>query len=798
MRCKIRRIIGFTLLFFSVSLAAQNYTVSGYVRDAVTKEVLIGSHVYEAEHKKGGITNDYGFYSLTLPGGKGIIRYSSLGYANREINMDLIKDTVIQVYLNPVPEELEEVVVSNTAKLKDMRLGTINVSVQQIKNIPALLGETDLMKSLQFVPGVQHTTEGKSDLSVRGGSPDQNLILLDGIPIYNANHVFGFLSVFNTDALKKVTLYKSNFPARFGGRLSSVIDITAKDGNKELFSGSASIGLPTLKFNLEGPIVKNRTSFTFSVRRTYMDLLVDAANKWFIKDNSGSKANFYFHDLNTKIHHKIDDRTYIYLSAYTGNDKLKETTAEIKNRETGHNSSMEKRNWGNTIVSGKLSRILTPNLFFKSSLTYNQYHYKITTDDEYTNKDDSVGIQKAYRNFLFSSGIKDYSISNDFEYFFSSKHNMKFGTTFIRHDFNPEVIYLKSQSDTLIVADNTPKHTYSNELSLYAEDDWDISEKIRLNAGLRFSLFNVDRKNYTAVDPRLSLRFLLSNRISLQAGYSLMQQYIHLLSSNSIILQTDLWVPVTGKIKPMQSNQYSLGIMSELSEYIFLSLETYYKDMRNVIEYRDGINYSGVSTSWENKVESGIGRSYGMEFSLEKRKGRITGTMSYTLSKSERKFDEINFGEWFPAKYDCRHVINILLNYKPNAKFDFTAIWTYHSGSRITLPLMTHVSPDVPDTDGMADRQIDNLLELDHRNNYQMANYHRMDISVNYTFKKKKNRYSMLNLSVYNAYNRMNPYKLILESDMHKKPDGEAVYTHKLKQITLFPIIPSLSYTYHF
>ncbi|MDR2287134.1 MAG: TonB-dependent receptor plug domain-containing protein, partial [Prevotellaceae bacterium] len=408
---KMPKIVGFILLFcISVSLSAQNYIVSGYIRDAETKEVLVGSGIYEIESKKGCTANDYGFYSLTLPRGNGIIRYSSLGYTNWEINIDLIKDTVIQIYLKPVSEELKEVVISSAIKLKDMRLGTTNVSVQQIKNTPALLGETDLMKSLQFMPGVQHTTEGKSDLSVRGGSPDQNLILLDGVAIYNANHVFGFLSVFNTDALKKVTLYKSSFPARFGGRLSSIIDITTKDGNKEVFSGSASIGLPTLKFNIEGPIVKDKTSFTFSARRTYMDLLVDAANKWFIKDNSESRANFFFHDLNAKIHHKIDDKTYIYLSAYNGNDKLEQVTSEIEDKETGHNSSMEKWDWGNTIISGKLSRILSPNLFFKSTLTYNKYHYKITTDDEYLNEDDSWGVQKAYRNFLFSSGIKDYSI----------------------------------------------------------------------------------------------------------------------------------------------------------------------------------------------------------------------------------------------------------------------------------------------------------------------------------------------------------------------------------------------------
>jgi outer membrane receptor for ferrienterochelin and colicin len=787
------------LFCLSASLYAQNYTISGYVRDAATKETLAGCNVYEEQSKKGHFSNTYGFYNLTLPKGKGTIRYSFLGYEPQAVSIDLTKDTTIQVYLTPVSTELSEVVVSSATKLKDMRLGIIEMPVSQIKNTPVLLGETDLMKSLQLIPGVQNTSEGKSDLSVRGGSPDQNLILLDGVPIYNPNHVFGFLSIFNTDALKKVTLYKSSFPARFGGRLSSVVDITTKDGNKEQFSGSATIGLPTLKFNIEGPIVKDRTSFTFSARRTYMDLLVDAANKWFIKDNSGSRANFFFHDLNAKIHHKIDDKTYVYLSAYNGNDKLNQETTGIENRETAHNASIEKWDWGSTIVSGKLSRILTPTLFFKRSLTYNRYNFRINTDDRYKNADDSLGVQQANRNFLFSSGIKDYSASGDFEYSPASNHAVKFGTVFTFHDFNPEVISLTSKSDTVIVADNMPQHIYSKEFALYAEDDWDISQRMRLNAGLRFSLFNVDNKTYTTIDPRLSLRYLLTDKLALQAGYSLMQQYVHLLSSNSVVLQTDLWVPVTGKIKPMQSSQYSAGMFYELSKSIFLSFEAYYKNMRNVIEYKDGISYTSVSAGWENKVEGGTGRACGLEFSMEKREGRITGTASYTLSKSERKFDNINFGEWFPAKYDRRHALNFLLNYKMSNKFDFTAAWTFHSGDRITLPMMTYVHPYVSDTNGFPyEPQWDgggfDLLELDHRNNYQMADYHRLDWGINYTFKKKKNRYSVLSLSVYNVYNRMNPYKIIMESDL----DENKNYIHKLKQITLFPIIPSLSYTYHF
>jgi outer membrane receptor for ferrienterochelin and colicin len=781
-------------IWLSVSAGARNYTVNGYVRDRETKEALIGCNIYDAGSERGTSCNAYGFYSLTLPEGKRTIRYSYLGYETVVMDISITKDTAVHVYLTPASQELNEVVISDNKKLKEMRLGIIEVPMLQIKNSPALLGEADLMKSLQHIPGVQHTTEGKSDLSVRGGAPDQNLILLDDVPIYNASHAFGFLSVFNTDALKKVTLYKSNFPARFGGRLSSVIDIATKDGNKERFSGSASIGLPAVKFNLEGPIIKEKTSFTFSARRTYLDLVMGAVNKWFMSE-SDSRANFFFHDLNAKIHHKIDDKTYAYLSAYNGNDKLNQETTGISDRETAHSASTENRDWGNTIISGKLSKALNPNLFFKTTLTYNRYRYRINTNDDYTIQDDSLGTQNARRSFLFSSGIRDYSLSGDFEYFPASNHNIKFGTAFTFHDFNPEVISLSVKADTVKTTDNAPRHVYSKEFAFYAEDDWDISRKIRLNAGLRFSLLGVDGKSYTSVDPRLSLRYLLTDRLSLQAGYTLTQQYVHLLSSNSVVLQTDLWTPATGKIKPMQSGQYSLGIFYGFPESIFLSMETYYKNMRNVIEYKDGVNYTGISAGWENKVEAGSGRSYGLEFSAEKREGRVTGTVSYTWSKSERRFDEINFGEWFPAKYDRRHAVNLLLNCKLNEKFDLTATWTYHSGDRITLPMMTYVHPDVPDTEN---RHIDNLLELDHRNNYRMDAYHRLDLGINYTFAKKGKRYCVLNMSVYNACNRMNPYRIIIESDMHKEPTGETVYTHKLKQVTLFPVIPSLSFTYHF
>ncbi|MDR3128971.1 MAG: TonB-dependent receptor [Tannerellaceae bacterium] len=786
---KTKSLLLFAFFYLSMSSFARNYTVSGYVRDQETKEVLIGCSIYEKDNKKGTSSNTYGFYSLTLPEGNHQINYSYLGYANTTVEFRLTKDTTIMMYLSLASNELDEVVVSSDRRLKGLRLGTIDVPELQIKRAPALLGETDLMKALQHISGVQQATEGKSDLSVRGGNPDQNLILLDGVPVYNTNHVFGFLSVFNTDAVKKVTFYKSNFPARFGGRLSSVIDITTKDGNKEKIIGSLSVGLPTLKLNLEGPIIKDRTSFTFSARKTYVDMIVAAINKQ--SAESGSRANFGFYDLNAKIHHKIDDRTYLYLSAYKGNDQLRQESFDIENKKTENNSSTEDWKWGNVILAGQISRVLTSELFFKGSLAYNRYHYKIDALDKYKDLDDPAAIWKDFRRFLFTSGIKDYSLSGDFEYFPSHNHNVKFGTSLTFHDFNPEVFTLSlNDENTARTTDDPP--IYPRELVVFGEDEWDLLPQLRLNGGLRFSLFDVNGKAYTSVDPRLSLRYLLTDRLSLQTGYTLMRQYVHLLSSNSMVMQTDLWVPVTEKVKPMQSGQSSLGIFYELPQALFLSLEAYYKQMQNVLEYKDGVSYTG---GWENKVEAGIGRSYGVELAVEKREGNITGVASYAWSKSTRKFEEINFGEWFPAKYDRRHAFNLLLTYRLNEKFDFTATWTYHSGDRITLPLMTFVNPDVPNTGG---GQMSDLLELEHRNNYQMAAYHRLDLSANYTFAKKKNRHCVLNLGIYNAYNRMNPYRMIIETDVHRQSDGRFFNTYKLKQVTLFPLIPSFSFTYHF
>ncbi|WP_291530051.1 TonB-dependent receptor [Bacteroides sp. UBA939] len=777
--------------------AKRTFTINGRITDGGTSEVLIGCNVAGLSAGKGATTNSYGLYSLTLPQGNCKFTVSYMGYENFHLDFVLKKDTTINISLTPSALELQEVSITATNRnLQVARLGNVNVSLSMIKETPALLGESDLMKSLQYIPGVQNTAEGKSDLSVRGGSPDQNLILLDGIPIYNANHVFGFLSVFNTDALKNVTLYKSGFPARFGGRLSSVIDITTKDGNKDKFTGSATLGLLALKVNLEAPVIKDRTSFTFSARRSLVDLYLVPVQEWLDDEDSSSesKTNFFFYDINAKIHHKLNERTSLYAMAYNGRDKLENRHSESADPSGQKNSATQQDwKWGNTIFATRLNTVLSPTLFMNTTLSYNQYRYNTSIDKSFATTGENGNNVKFHNGLNYDSGIKDYAATADFEYIPASGHYIRAGASFIYHDFKPEVIK-QHISDDGVNKNIANPNVFAKESGVYVEDDWDITPKLRLNAGVRASLFNVDNKTYYAVDPRLAVRYMLSDRMSVKAGYTHMQQYIHLLSSNSLVLQTDMWVPVTASVRPMNSQQISIGGYYVIPRLFDISVEAYYKNMRNVIEYKDGASFAGISSGWENKVEAGEGRAYGIEFSLERKEGRTTGILSYALAKSERRFTEINNGKWFPARFDRRHTVNFRLTHQFGKKIDASLSWVYSSGDMATLPMMTAVTPDIPDAWGI----VNFAEQLDHRNNYRMPAQHRLDLGVNYTTGRKGSRYSVLNFSIYNVYNRMNPFKLYIEEEQTAKPDGEIATARRLMQISLFPIMPSISYTYHF
>lgn len=790
-------------VFYPLLIQAQTYTVSGYIRDHHTKECLIGATVYEAGLAKGAVTNSYGFYGLALPAGEATIAFSYIGYQTTVMHLSLNADTTLQIMLQPTSAELGEVVViAGNPAFKTARPGTMDVPVEQIKSMPALLGETDLMKSLQLLPGVQTTSEGKSDISVRGGGPDQNLITLDGIPIYNPNHIFGFLSIFNTDAIKNVTFYKSGFPARFGGRFSSVVDIQTNDGNKQQIKGSATIGMLAAKANIEGPIIKDKTSFTLSVRRTYIDLFMDQITKWINEADESisdeNKYNLFFYDINAKLHHQLTDKTSLYFMFYNGKDKL---TTQYENREGWSGSfdvlTNQDWKWGSTIGAVRLNHILAGNAFLNTTLSFNNYHYKTFLQKQYTSnyhwqEDPETRMDRIF----YDSGIRDYSLVSDLDYIPASGHYIRAGLAYTYHDFKPEVLNAEIQDLTKdIFKSSAGNQIHTHEVGLYAEDDWDITDRLRVNIGFRYSLFQVNNKTWHGLDPRLSFRYLLTDAVSFKAGYSHMKQFIHLLSSNTLFLQTDLWVPVTDKISPMTSRQFSAGAFFQLPHQLEFSVEAYYKDMDNVVEYKDEASFVGGSGNWESKVEAGEGRAYGVEFSVHKKYGNTTGWVAYTLAKTERKFKEINYHEWFPAKYDRRHNLNITVTHQLSNKFDLSANWVYSSGNVITLPLERIKAGEVP---GVYFPGYELFDQFDHRNNYRLNSFHRLDVGVSYFTKRNARRYGVLNLSIYNAYNRQNP--LLLYTDIINQETDLGFYEPKqvLKQVTLFPIMPSLSFTYFF
>jgi outer membrane receptor for ferrienterochelin and colicin len=502
-----------------------------------------------------------------------------------------------------------------------------------------------------------------------------------------------------------------------------------------------------------------------------------------------SRTNFFFYDLNAKIHHKFSDRTSIYFTAYKGLDNLKNTIRESPAGEPMDASTRQHWKWGNTLFATRLNSALSGKLFMNANLSYNQYMYNTSFDSQFSFEDEEGEKQKGNRYIGYDSGIRDYTGSLDFEYIPSSTHYIRTGAQYVYHDFRPETISRSGETDINV----SPARIGANEFAVYAEDDWDLSQRFKLNGGLRFSLFNVAGKSYSAVDPRLSMRFLITDHISVKAGYSKMQQYIHLLSNNSLLLQADLWVPTTDRIKPMNSTQYSLGFYIAFPKLFDVSVEGYYKDMKNVIEYKDGASLSTSSGGWEDNVEAGKGRSYGVEVSMERRIGKTTGTLSYALSKTERRFEDINYGEWFPAKFDRTHSMNISVTHKVNEKLDMTASWTFSSGDMMTVPMMSVPKPTVPD---VIYPDTGDAVQLDHRNNYRMPSHHRLDIGMNLYPRKARNphRYGVWNFSIYNVYNRMNAFKLYTQTDFGK--DTDKVY--KLRQITMFPILPSISYTYNF
>lgn len=786
---------------------SRKFTISGYVTDGTSSETLIGVNIVESHQRQGTTTNPYGFYSITLPEGEATLRFSYLGYGADTYSFILQRDTVLNISMNGNNQLQEVVIVSNKSEAGNLatQMGAIEIPTAQIKSTPSVLGEADVMKTIQLMPGVQAGVDGSAGLYVRGGSPDQNLILLDGVPVYNVDHLFGFFSVFTPEAVKKVTFFKSSFPARFGGRLSSVIDVRTNDGDMQKLHGMLSIGLLTSKFNLEGPIIKGKTSFNISARRSYIDLL---AKPFMPKDE---KISYYFYDINAKVNHKFSDRSRLFLSAYNGKDHFADKITEYSGYE-----NKSRMDWGNTIVSARWNYVFNNKMFSNTTIAFNSYRFgaNTSTHDPMTSTLNENIINKYSADYR--SGIQDWSYKIDFDYSPVPTHRIKFGAEYLYHGFRPEVMTSKitEKTDNQIQNDATyhginNSRIYAHEVSAYAEDNFKISPRLRVNLGVHLSLFHVQKKSYISAQPRISARYQLNQDISLKMSYTKMNQYVHLLTSTPVSMPTDLWVPVTKKIKPMHAHQYSLGGYYTGIKGWELSVEGYYKDMRNVLEYKEGMSIFGASAGWENKVEMGRGRSMGIEFMAQKTIGRTTGWLSYTLAKSDRKFAKggINNGEWFPYKYDRRHNINLTLNHKFSDRIDIGASWVFYTGGTSTIPEEQTAVIRPHDTAGSgygyyAGRDtppftntyipgdfIGEAPYVEHRNNYRLPSSHRLNIGINFN-KRTKHGIRTWNISLYNVYNAMNPAWVYRG---HNK-EGKNV----VKKYTLLPIIPSVTYTYKF
>lgn len=772
------------------------FTISGIITDKHSGETLIGANVLEQRNKQGTATNAYGHYSITLPEGEVSLRYSYLGYRTVEHSFVLRRDTTIHVPMSDANLLQEVVVVSDRKEAGNIAtgMGAMEVPMAQIKQTPNMLGEADVMKAIQLIPGVQSGTEGTAGLHVRGGGPDQNLILLDGVPVYNVDHLFGFFSVFTPEAVKKVTLFKGSFPARFGGRLSSVVDVRTNDGDMQHYHGLFSIGLLSSKINVEGPISKGKTSFNFSARRSYFDLL---AKPFMPKDE---QLGYYFYDLNAKINHRFSDRSRLFLSIYNGRDRFYSKYEE--SWDSGNATSIDrgKMDWGNTIVSARWNFLFGPRLFSNTTIAYNKYHLGLSSSTKEQRTMKTQGANSHYE-MSYRSGIQDWSLQTDFDFNPTPQHHIKFGANYLYHSFRPEVATtrISERNKGQLVQDTTYNNQnnqviYGHEASAYVEDNISLGENLRMNLGLHASLFHVQKKTYYSLQPRFSVRYQFAEHSSLKAAYTQMTQYVHLLSSTPISMPTDLWVPITKNIKPMQAHQYSLGAYHTGIQGWEFSIEGYYKHMNNVLEYKDGTSFLGSSTGWEEKVEMGKGRSMGIELMVQKTMGRTTGWVSYTLAKSDRIFENgtVNNGERFPYRYDRRHSINLVLSHRLSKKVNLNASWVFFTGATTTIPKeeTAILLPGGGAESSNDAHYIEETSYITHRNNYRLPSSHRLNVGVDFNLKTRRGT-SVWNISVYNLYNAMNPTFVYRSWD--NKGNRKVV-----KKLTMLPLIPSVTYTYKF
>ncbi|MEO5891737.1 MAG: TonB-dependent receptor [Ferruginibacter sp.] len=764
-------------------------TLSGFVREKGTLETLPGASVYIPAFQYGAISNNYGFYSLTVPAGQYEIEYSFVGFQKVSEKLLLNQSLKLDAFMEQA-EMLQEVITSANKRLPvsiDTRMSTVDISMASVKRLPSLAGEKDVFKVLQMYPGVQRGVEGTSGFYVRGGTVDQNMIILDDAPVYNANHAFGFFSVFNGDAIKSAELIKGGFPARYGERLSSVLVMNMKDGNKEQLSGEIGVGLISSRFTFEGPIQKGKSSFLVSGRRTYGDLLVQP----FLK--KGVHAGYYFYDLNAKINTEINKNNHFYLSTYLGRDNM------YNNEKESDYKSSNNFAWGNQTVTARWNHVFSSKTFGNASLIYSNYRLKSSYRDVFANEESSS-------NYI--SQIRDIGFKYDVDYHPNPKHVIRIGVRTVGHRFSPSIVK------------NTGTQAYQNQLSgesinswennAYAEDTWRLHQLISLNAGVRASSFSTQGTTYANAEPRVSTRILLRPGLAVKASYALMNQYLNLLSNTNLGLPTDLWVPSTKNIAPQRSEQFAVGFAKDIKEEKYaVTVEGYYKKMKNLISYKEGASFINIdigetavtpkASAWEDNITKGKGKSYGAEMLFEKKKGRLTGWAGYTLSWTTFQFAEINGGEPFRPQHDRRHNLNITGLYDVSKRIKFSFNWSYLSGSPITIMQSNYnVSASGPvggyTSSSGSPSLAGDMAEYSKKGAYVTDAYHRLDIGIQF-IKQKKHGTRTWDLSVYNAYAKFNPFYYGYEQTFSE--NGATVDT-RLKKYSYAPFIPSITYSYKF
>lgn len=792
-------VTGFTTMAF----CQDKFTVSGHVKSRSTGESLIGASVYVKELLKGSTTNQYGYYALTIAPGRYTLVVSYLGYREYSLDIDLDANRKLDIELDEKTYSTDEVVI--TGEKKDANVSSVQMSKQDlemelVRSLPAFMGEVDVLKSIQLLPGVQSAGEGNAGYYVRGGGPDQNLVLLDEAVVYNASHLFGFFSVFNADAINNVELYKGGMPAQYGGRLASVLDISMKDGNKKEFHGQGGLGFIASRLTLEGPIKKDTSSFIISARRTFVDLFLQ---KPFITEESEIYGNsYYFYDVNAKVNYVLSPRDRVYLSGYLGRDVFK-----FNSRETGFKVKIP---WGNATASARWNHIFADKLFMNTTLVFSDYKFNFEAEQQ----------QFDFRLF---SGVRDWNVKADLNWFPSIVHNVKFGANYTYHTFTPSNVSARSGETEFDLGEIVK--LYAHDAALYVNDEWTITDKLTVSGGLRLTYFaqvgpftryqqnesgvatdtieyddGAIVKDYSNLEPRISWVYRIDPHSSVKGSYTQNYQYVHLASLSSVSLPTDVWVPSSSRVKPQLGTQYAAGYFRNFADNLFeTSVELYYKDMKNLVEYREGAQPDeDVKNNQDNNFVFGDGWSYGAEFFLKKKYGKINGWVGYTWSRTDRKFPDLNEGDVFPAKYDRRHDVSFVLSYRMNKKWTFGLVWVYASGNNLTLPVSRMFFNGPVDLGALlADQtgygQI--YYEYGKRNSYRQQSYHRLDISATLHVKKTKRWESSWNFSIFNVYSRLNPYFIYFD-DYVDENTGDLVL--QAKQVSLFPIIPSVTYNFKF